>query len=69
MPSRETILIEQTHSDIEEVEKRIFYTLTDNVALAQQRNSKIISLLIAKLKADEGWPDDYIDELLFDVVT
>jgi len=68
MPTREEILREKTHKDVEELEKRVFYTLTDEKSIQIQRTSKIIGLLIKNLHSSGILKSEEIDEILFDTV-
>ena len=77
MPSKEEILEKKTFKgDISPIEKRIFYTLTDetNVSaeadkiLQANRTTKLVSLLIKQLVDREILDESDIDEMLLECI-
>lgn len=69
MPTREEVLRDKTYKEEGmDLEKRIFYTLTDNKGFEVHRIAKALALTI-KFLADEGRlrPKD-VDDILLEVV-
>ncbi len=70
MPTIESVLCEKTHkADVHEVEKRIFYTLTDIKGSEAPQTAKALALLIKCLHEKGILDDQEIDDLLLGVVT
>ena len=66
---KEEILCKETFKgDVEEMEKRIFYTLTQEKNLQTHRIAKLISMLIKKLHDKKVLKDDDIDDLLLECI-
>lgn len=70
MPTVESVLRDKTHKgDVEELEKRVFYTLTDHKDIQSALTAKAFALLMRKLH-DKGIINDKdVDDLLLEVVT
>jgi hypothetical protein len=68
MPNKEDILSEQTFKDVDELEKRIYYTLTDKEKLATFRIAKTLALLIKGLHDKGILSIEEIEEFLFECV-
>jgi len=72
--NKEDILREKTYKgDVEELEQRVFYVLTDNVKKVEQqwtlhRTAKAVAHLVELLHAKKIISDDEVDELLFSLV-
>jgi len=63
------VLRKQTFKDdVPELEKRVFYTLTDKKDLQVHRIAKALSLAIKALREKQVFSDDEIDELLLKCV-
>lgn len=68
MPTLEDVLREKTFKDVEEVERRVFYTLTQDKDLTAHRNSKLLSLIVARLRKTNALSEKEMDELLFEII-
>ena len=76
MPKKEDVLRDETFKgDVDEVKRRVFYTLTKTEESQPQmkeslarRNSKAIALIVEILHAKEIINDDELDELLLEIV-
>lgn len=68
MPTMEDVLREKTFKDVEQVEKRVFYTLTQDKELIGHRNSKLLSLVVAHFNKANALSDKELDELLFEII-
>jgi hypothetical protein len=69
MPNKEDILREKTFKgDVDELEKRIFYTLTDEKQLEIGRLCKAYSILLKMLHEKNILTNEEIDEILFETV-
>ena len=69
MPNKEDNLREKTYkNDGLELEKRVFYTLSDEKGLEHHRNSKAIALLVKALHEKKQLSDEEVDELLLECV-
>ncbi len=69
MPIYDQILREKTHKgDVEEIEKRVFYTLTDQKGLEGHFTAKALSILISLLHEKGALNDKDIDKLLFETI-
>jgi hypothetical protein len=68
MPTKEEELKEKTFKDVDELEKRIFYTLTDKKSVEVHRIAKSVSLLVKALHDKDILSEKEIDELLFECV-
>lgn len=67
MPSREDLLYEKTYkTQVPELEKRIYYTLTDEDSAKVHRVAKALSLVIKLLHDKNVLSDEEIDDLLFE---
>jgi hypothetical protein len=69
MATKEEILDELTHQNIEETSKRVFYTLTADKTVDTHRIARAFAFLIEHLE-DEGILEvEDIDDLLFYAVS
>jgi hypothetical protein len=69
MPNKEDVLREKTYKeDGLELEKRVFYTLSDEKGLQHHRNTKAIALLVKLLHEKKQLSDKDVDELLLQCV-
>lgn len=69
MANREDLLRELTYKgDVDEVEKRVFYTLTKEDSLEAHRVAKSLALIVETLHRRDLITDEEIDELLLQVV-
>lgn len=69
MSNIEDVLREKTFKEEGmEIERRVFYTMTEEVKLTNHRNSKAIALLIKVLQEKEILSDSEIDSLLLECV-
>lgn len=69
MPTREEIIDDKTFKkEGFELEKRIYYTLTQNEKLQADKVVKALSLLIKTLHQKEIVSDEDVDALLFECV-
>jgi hypothetical protein len=69
MPNREEVLREKTHKEEGlQVEKRVFYTLSDEKSFQLHRNTKAIALLVKLLHQRGQLSDQEIDDLLLDSI-
>ena len=67
MPTRADVLREKTHKDDGvDLTARVFYTLQDEKALQEHRNSKVIALLMNHLHKEGRLSDDEIDDILLE---
>ncbi len=66
MASTTRLLAEKTHNDVEEVERRVFYTLSDNKPEQLHRVTKLVSLLVKHLHEKRHLSAAEIDELLLE---
>lgn len=67
MPTREDMLRDHTHKDLsEDVERRVFYTLTDKEKMQAHRTAKAVTLVIALLQKKNLLSEDELDDLLLD---
>ena len=65
MPEKADILREKTYKEAGlELEKRVFYTLSDDKSLQHHRNTKAIALLVKLLHEKEHLLDQDVDDLL-----
>jgi hypothetical protein len=70
MATKEEVLREKTHKgDGIGMGERIFYTLKDEEPLQATRTAKIIALLVAKLSEQGVISEEYVDDLMFEVVS
>lgn len=70
MANREDVLRDQTYKDdVDEVEKRVFYTLTGKDSLQAHRVAKTLALVVELLRRRNLITDEEVDELLLDVVS
>jgi hypothetical protein len=70
MPNKEDILREKTYkNDALELERRVFYTLSDEKGLQDHRNTKAIALLVKALHEKKQLSDEEVDELLLQCVS
>jgi len=67
MPDRATILREKTHKGLE-IDRRVFYTLSEDKAFQAHRNTKALALLIQHLYDQGLMSEEQVDELLFDCI-
>ncbi len=69
MPNREDILYEKTYrTQVEELEKRVFYTLTGEDKLQVHRVTKAVSLLVKTLKDKGLLTEEEIDDFLLNCI-
>jgi hypothetical protein len=69
MPNRDDVLRNETFKgEVEDVERRVFYTLDKNKSLQGHRNSKAVALIIAHLQKSELMTEEELDELLLEVI-
>jgi hypothetical protein len=69
MPNRNDSLNEKTFKNqIEELDKRVFYTLTSEETLQAHQVAKALSILVKLLHDKNILSDNEIDELLLEVV-
>ena len=69
MPNREHILYEKTYKgQVDELEKRVFYTPTGEEKLSAHRVAKAVALLVKALSDKKLLTDDEIDALLLESI-
>lgn len=69
MPTRDDILNKQTFkNDVEELEQRIYYTLTNEKGVQAHRVAKALSIFMKLLHDKNILSDKEIDDLLLEVV-
>jgi hypothetical protein len=69
MANRNDILYDKTFKgQVEELEKRVYYTLTSEEKIQTHKVAKAFSILVKLLHEKNILNDDEIDELLFEVV-
>lgn len=67
MPNKEEILQKQTFKgDVTELEKRVYYTLTQDKGLPQHRTAKLASLMVKHLHERGLVSEEEIDEWLLE---
>ena len=64
MPTRDDILEAETFRDQEDINERIYRTLTADITLDKHRIAKAISILIEQLIEKDVIAKDEIDDLL-----
>ena len=66
--TREDVLREETHKgDVDELDRRVFYTLTKK-GFEVHRTAKAVASLVALLHEKEMLSEDEVDEFLFNCV-
>ena len=70
MPTREEVLKKYTFKEFDNVKQRVFYTLTQDEKInnVDRRNSKLLSILIARLRKTDALSEDELDEILLDII-
>jgi hypothetical protein len=69
MPNREDLLYEKTYrGQVDELEKRIYYTLTSEERLQAHRVAKALALVIKLLHDKNVLTDNQIDDLLLEAI-
>jgi hypothetical protein len=69
MPTKTEVLAEKTFKgEVEELEARVYYTLSQTQSLQAHRNSKAIALLVKLLYDKDQLSGEEIDNLLLELV-
>ncbi|MBE9547623.1 MAG: hypothetical protein IMF10_09070 [Proteobacteria bacterium] len=68
MPTREEVLHKETFKEFDNVKQRVFHTLTQYEKINVDRNSKLLSILIDRLRKTDALSEDELDEILLDII-
>lgn len=70
MPTREEVLYEKTYKNqVDDLERRVFYTLTNDEKLTVHRTVKAVALLVKILKDKQLLTEEEIDKFLLETIS